>query len=105
MRLRLSDPRSNSWMATRPLKPVCLRDAELVPVFRSIALADFLVFCRCPDVLLRTVLANSASEALGEDSQHRIGKTKRIAAHIEKSSDGFHRAVCMECAQDEVSGQ
>ena len=74
-------------------------------MFNSIALADFLVLFRCPDVLLLTVLANPASEALGEDSQHCIGKTKRVAAHIEKPGDGFHRAVCVECAHDEVSGQ
>ena len=84
---------------------IVLWDAELVPLFRSIALADFLVFFRFPDVLLLTIFANSTSEALGEDSQHRIGKAKRVAAHIEKPSDGFHGAVCVECAHDEVSGQ
>src|SRR5512144_295465 len=91
--------------ATGKAEGIVLWDAELVPMFRPIALADFLVFNRCPDVLFFAVLANSASQALGEDSQHRIGKTKRVAAHIEKSCDGFHCAVCVERAHDQVSGQ
>ena len=84
---------------------IVLWDAELVPMFWPITLADFLVFYGCSDVLLLAVLANSASEALGEDSQHGVGKTERVAAHIEKPGDGFHRAVCVERAHHEVSGQ
>ena len=83
---------------------VVLWNPEFVPMFRPIALADFFVLYRCSDVLLLAIFANPASEALGENSQHRIGKTKRIAAHIEKSSNGFHRAVCVECAHDKVPG-
>ena len=84
---------------------VVLWNAEFIPLFRSIALAYFLVFYRCPDVLLFTVLADSPGEALGEDSQHCIGKAERIAAHIEKSSDGFYRTVRVKGAHDEVSSQ
>ena len=73
----------------------CVLDAEYGPVLRAVPLHQFVKLLPTRMIGLLALDADPFAQALGEHSQHRIGKTKRIASHIEKPSDGFYCTVCV----------
>ncbi len=84
---------------------IVVRDAEFVPVFRAVALTNLFVFLFRSGVLFFAVFADPTREALGEHTEHGIGETEGIAAHIEQAGDGFHRAVGVQSTHHQVAGE
>ena len=51
------------------------------------------------------MLTEFARQALGQDAKERIGKIIRVHPHLYKADNCFRRAIGMESAENQMSGQ
>src|SRR6185436_2445321 len=78
-------------------------DAECGPGLRAIPLHQFVVLLSMRMIGLLAPGADPFAQALGEHSQHGVGKVERVASEIQQTGHGFDCSVRMECTQHQVA--
>ena len=78
-------------------------DAECGPGPRAIPLRQFVVLLSTRVIGLFAPGADPFAQALGEHSQHGVGKVERVAPEIQQTGHGFDCSVRMEGTQHQVA--